>query len=332
MAEEPVTGKPAAAAGETIIQTENLSKTFRSMATGTNVRALQNLTIDVCMGEIFGLVGPNGSGKTTTLKLLLGLLSPTSGKISIFGRTARSREMKKRVGFLPDGPYFYDHLNAVELLDFYGSLFRFSKAECRKRAEAMLDLVGLMTHRDLIIRHYSKGMLQRVGLAQAMINDPDLLFLDEPTTGLDPMGARAMKEAIVRIRGQGKTVFLCSHLLADVQNLCDRVAILDRGELIRFDRVDNLIGPTRVTQVVATDLSEEVAKGLESDVVEWHASDGTHVFEGKTPEAVYTIMEGVRSHNGKLVSVEPKGETLEDVFVKAIRDREASGAKASAEE
>jgi ABC-2 type transport system ATP-binding protein len=211
--------------------------------------ALQDLSIDVRRGEIFGLVGPNGSGKTTTLKLLLGLLKPTSGSVEIFGRGPHDVAVKRRIGFLPDGPYFYDHLNSYEILDFYGKLFGYEKAERQSRSEELLDTVGLNpADRKRPIRTYSKGMIQRVGLAQALINDPEFLFLDEPTTGLDPIGARAMKDAILDVRAKGKTVLLCSHLLADVQAICDRVAIVSEGKLVKFGTVPELVGPARVSR------------------------------------------------------------------------------------
>lgn len=218
-----------------------MSKTYRAFMSRRSHRALNSLNIDVKQGEVFGLVGPNGSGKTTTLKLLLGLLLPTSGRVTIFGRNPRDVAVKHRIGFLPDGPYFYDHLNAVELLDFYGRLFGFSRAQRKARTEELLELVGMAKHRHRPVREYSKGMLQRVGLAQALINDPDLLLLDEPTTGLDPLAAFEIKETIQGIKNRGKTVFICSHLLADVQAICDRVAILNEGERVRFGPVSELL-------------------------------------------------------------------------------------------
>jgi ABC-2 type transport system ATP-binding protein len=226
---------------ETIVEINGLSKTYRAFMSRRSHRALNALSIDVRRGEVFGLVGPNGSGKTTTLKLLLGLLLPTAGRVTIFGRDPRDVAVKHRIGFLPDGPYFYDHLNAVELLDFYGRLFGFTPRQRKERTEELLELVGMTKHRNRPVREYSKGMTQRVGLAQALINDPDLLLLDEPTTGLDPLAAFEIKETVAGIKARGKTVFLCSHLLADVQASCDRVAILNEGERVRFGPVSELL-------------------------------------------------------------------------------------------
>ena len=319
-------GKQGAASveDEVIIRTENLTKEFRAPLSRTSVLALNKLSIEVRRGEVFGLVGPNGSGKTTTLKLLLGLLRPTSGRIEIFGQSARYIGVKQRIGFLPDGPYFYDYLNAEELLDFYGKLFNFSKEERRRKTEELLELVGLKERRKMHIRNYSKGMTQRIGLAQALMNDPDLLFLDEPTTGLDPLGAIDMKRYIVQLRERGKTVFLCSHLLADVQAICDRVAILHQGNLIRFGKVEDLLSDTRRTEVVAADLSPEAVQEIEKISSSVSPKNGRYVIEATTPEQVFRIMEVIRAARGKLLAVEPKTETLEDVFVRAIRGGEAS--------
>ena len=244
-------------AGEIIIQTTDLRKVYRPPFAREGKTALQGLTIDVRQGEIFGLVGPNGSGKTTTLKLLLGLIKPTSGQVSVFGRGPDDVAVKKRIGFLPDGPYFYDYLNSYEVLDFYGQLFAYSAEERARRSEQMLDLVALSkADRKRPIRTYSKGMMQRVGLAQALLNDPELLFLDEPTTGLDPIGARQMKDTILNVRAMGKTVLLCSHLLADVQAVCDRVAIISEGELMKFGTVPELVGPSQRFEVFASGVSD----------------------------------------------------------------------------
>lgn len=308
-----------AEAGEVILKTDGLSKEFKTSLGSASVLALNKLSIDVRRGEIFGLVGPNGSGKTTTLKLLLGLLRPTSGKVEIFGQSARNIGVKQRIGFLPDGPYFYDYLNADELLNFYGKLFGFSKEVRQKKAEELLELVGLKERRKMMIRHYSKGMTQRIGLAQALLNDPDLLFLDEPTTGLDPLGAIDMKESIQRLRERGKTVFLCSHLLADVQAICDRVAILHRGNLVRFGRVQDLLSDSRRTEVVATDLNDTAMQELKKINATMTSTDGRHVIEANTPDQIFNIMEVIRNAKGKLLAVEPRSETLEDVFIRAIR-------------
>ena len=325
-----------AGAGEIILQTRNLNKTYRPMFARVGKVALHDLTIDVRQGEIFGLVGPNGSGKTTTLKLLLGLIKATKGDIEIFGRGPRDVAVKRRIGFLPDGPYFYDHLNSAEVLDFYGQLFGFDKADRAQRIPKLLDMVGLNpADRTRPIRTYSKGMVQRVGLAQALINDPELLFLDEPTTGLDPIGARAMKDAILDVRAQGKTVLLCSHLLADVQAICDRVAILSEGRLVKFGTVPELVGPSQEFDIYAAGLGDVAIKeastrGYEVDraVADDERSVGITLdkehrealrFRAASSEKLDEILTFIRDSGGRTVDVKGRSETLEDVFVRSVK-------------
>ncbi len=308
------------ATGDIILQTRELSKTYRPMFARSGKVALENLTIDVRQGEIFGLVGPNGSGKTTTLKLLLGLLKPTSGTVEIFGRGADNVGVKKRIGFLPDGPYFYDYLNSYELLDFYGKLFGFDKADRAPRNEALLDMVGLnAADRKRPIRTYSKGMMQRVGLAQALINDPEFLFLDEPTTGLDPIGARQMKDAIINVRDQGKTVLLCSHLLADVQAICDRVAIVSEGKLVKFGTVPELVGPSQSFQVYVSGLDASALQEAETLGIRTQESNGHIMLGADSSEGLDKIFSFVKSHGGRTLDVKGHSETLEDVFVRSVK-------------
>ena len=303
-----------------ILQTLDLSKVYRAPFSRVGKSALENLTIDVRRGEIFGLVGPNGSGKTTTLKLLLGLLKPTSGTVEIFGRGPRDVAVKQRIGFLPDGPYFYDHLNSYEVLDFYGKLFGYDKPERKRRSEELLDTVGLNpADRKRPIRTYSKGMMQRVGLAQALINDPELLFLDEPTTGLDPIGARAMKDAILQVRDKGKTVLLCSHLLADVQAICDRVAIVSEGKLVKFGTVDELVGRSQSFEVFAGGLSDVALNAARVKGIEVENANDSVRLRAQSSEQLDGVLNFVREHGGHTLDVKGHSETLEDVFVRSVR-------------
>jgi ABC-2 type transport system ATP-binding protein len=317
----PESVSPASDAGEIILQTQDLQKIYRPAFTRVGKTALHDLTIDVRRGEIFGLVGPNGSGKTTTLKLLLGLIKPTSGKLEIFGRGPRDVAVKQRIGFLPDGPYFYDHLNSYEVLDFYGKLFGYDEKRRKAQQEELLDMVGLnKADRQRQIRTYSKGMMQRVGLAQALINDPEFLFLDEPTTGLDPIGARQMKDAILDVRAQGKTVLLCSHLLADVQAICDRVAILSEGKLVKFGTVQELVGPSQHFEVFASGMNAAAneqarAKGYAPDN---SVGDGAH-FVANSSEQLDEVLTFIRDSGGRTIDVKGHSETLEDVFVRSVR-------------
>ena len=315
---EPATASPVEGAGDIIIQTQKLRKTYRAPFSRSGKTALEELSIDVKRGEIFGLVGPNGSGKTTTLKLLLGLIKPTSGTISIFGRGPRDVAVKQRIGFLPDGPYFYDHLNSYEVLDFYGKLFGYDRARRDARKEELLDMVGLnKADRSRVIRTYSKGMMQRVGLAQALINDPELLFLDEPTTGLDPIGARQMKDAILAVRDQGKTVLLCSHLLADVQAICDRVAILSEGKLVKFGTVPELVGPSQSFEVYATNFAAEALQ--QAGAPHWEKENGHIRFHADSSEQLDDVLKFIRDCDARTLDVQGHAETLEDVFVRSVK-------------
>ncbi len=234
----------------TIIETRSLSKIYRDFWGRKKVQALKPLDIDVRKGEIFGLLGPNGSGKSTTIKLILGLLFPSSGRAFVFGKEAGDVTKNERIGYLPEESYLYKFLNAEETLDFYGRLFDMPASVRKQRSEELIQMVGLQKARRRQLREYSKGMTRRIGLAQALINEPDLLVLDEPTTGLDPIGSREMKDLILRLRDQGKTILMCSHQLADVQDVCDRIAILHQGDLKELGRVDSLLKVRDVTEVM----------------------------------------------------------------------------------
>ncbi len=224
-----------------VIQTIELTKDYKDFWGRGHVRALDGLNLEAHRGEVFGLLGPNGSGKTTTVKLLLGLLFPTRGVVRVFGSSPREVDVKERIGYMPEESHLYDYLNARETLDFFGRLFGLPRSERRSRTEALIDMVGLGRARNRAIGEFSKGMARRIGLAQALINDPDLLILDEPTTGLDPIGSGEMKDLIVTLKERGKTIFLCSHLLSDVEQICDRIAILYGGKMRTCGRVNELL-------------------------------------------------------------------------------------------
>src|SRR5437870_981702 len=228
-------------AQDIIIETRKLTKIYRDFWGRQKKTALRALNLEIVRGEIFGLLGPNGSGKTTAIKLLLGLLFPTDGDAYVFGRPAAEVRKNERIGYLPEESYLYRFLNAEETLDFYGRLFDMPTDRRNQRAQQLIEMVGLKRDRKRILKEYSKGMRQRIGLAQALINDPDLVILDEPTSGLDPLGAKWMKDLIRNLRDQGKTVLMCSHRLDDVQNVCDRIAILHEGELQELGAVKTLL-------------------------------------------------------------------------------------------
>lgn len=280
---------------QVVIEARNLSKVYRDFWGRKKVAALKSLDIEVRKGEIFGLLGPNGSGKSTTIKLILGLLFPTSGRVLVFDKDATETSKNERIGYLPEESYLYKFLTTDETLDFYGRLFDLSGAERKRRIDHLVNMVGLQNARHRQLREYSKGMTRRVGLAQALINDPDLILLDEPTTGLDPIGTREMKDLILNLRDQGKTILLCSHQLADVQDVCDRVAILHQGELKELGRVSELLKVQDVTEVHARGLSDA-------------AKD--------------EIAEVIRRHGGTVESIDNPTATMEDLFLNIVRESE----------
>ena len=285
---------------ESVIEVRNLSKVYRDFWGRPKVRALNALSLDIKKGEVFGLLGPNGSGKTTTLKLLLGLLFPTEGEITILGKPAADVSKNERIGYLPEESYLYRFLNAHETLDFYGRLFKMPASVRKERAEKLLDMVKLAPQaRRRQLKEYSKGMARRIGVAQALINDPDLVMLDEPTSGLDPLGNRDMKDLILDLKKQGKTVLMCSHLLADVQDVCDRIAILYGGELKVMGRVDELLKAQDETQILSSKLS---------------------------PEAIKDIEAVIKKHGAKVLKVDQPTANLEDLFLKTVQEsRERPG-------
>jgi ABC-2 type transport system ATP-binding protein len=281
---------------EVIVETRNLSKVYRDFWGRQKVRALKALDLEIRQGEIFGLLGPNGSGKTTTIKLLLGLLFPTSGQALVFGREATDVSKNERLGYLPEESYLYRFLNAEETLDFYGRLFDMPADVRKKRTAELIHMVGLNAAKRRQLREYSKGMARRIGLAQALINDPELIILDEPTSGLDPIGTREIKDLILKLKAQGKTVLMTSHLLADVEDVCDRIAILHQGELKELGRVDSLLKVRDETQIRAKGLSEQ---------------------------AQAEIRAVIERHHGVLTSMDNPTTTLEELFLTIVRDSEA---------
>jgi ABC-2 type transport system ATP-binding protein len=278
-----------------VIEIRNLTKIYRDFWGRPKVKALNSLSLDVRQGEIFGLLGPNGSGKTTTLKLLLGLLFPTSGEVSILGKPAHDVEKNEQIGYLPEESYLYKFLTADETLDFYGQLFKIPANVLRQRKEELLDLVKIKHARRRQIKEYSKGMTRRIGLAQALINNPDLILLDEPTSGLDPIANAQMKDLILDLKKQGKTVVMCSHLLADVQDVCDRIAILYQGDLKVLGNVQDLLQSTDETLLRTTPL---------------------------TPEALRDVEAALSRHGVTLKGSSHPTTTLEDLFLRTVRESE----------
>ncbi len=294
-----MTGPGAAAlpaSGEVVIETRNLSKVYRDFWGRSKKAALKPLDLEIRRGEIFGLLGPNGSGKTTTLKLLLGLIFPTSGEAFVFGKPATDVSKNGRIGYLPEESYLYKFLDAEETLDFYGRLFGLPPEERARRAAALIEMVGLTHDRKRQLREYSKGMTRRIGVAQALINDPELVLLDEPTSGLDPIGTREMKDLIIDLKHRGKTVIMCSHLLADVEDVCDRIAVLHQGELKELGRVEDLLKVTGITQIRASGLPAAACEEVRAVLARHGAAD---------------------------IEIGNPTTTLEELFLEVVRDTEA---------
>jgi len=226
---------------DAVVEIRGLTKIFRDFWHRPKVKAVDSLDLDVQQGEIFGLLGPNGSGKSTTIKILLGLLHPSAGTVRVFGCSPEDVNIKKNIGYLPEESYLYNYLSPRETLDFYGRLFNLDQRTLRERREQLLEMVGLSDHADRLVGEFSKGMARRIGLAQALINDPGFVVLDEPTSGLDPIGCRQVKDLMLTLAKRGKTILLSSHLLADVEDVCDRIAILYNGRLRAWGRVNELL-------------------------------------------------------------------------------------------
>jgi ABC-2 type transport system ATP-binding protein len=249
---------------ESAVTIRGLTKLFPVPWHREPIVAVRDLNLQIRAGEVYGLLGPNGSGKSTTLKIILGLVSPTRGRTEIFGRDSNQVDSRETVGFLPENPYFYKYLSGAETLRFFGNLCRLRKRDLRKRIDELLELVGLTNARDRRLGTYSKGMLQRIGLAQALINEPKLVVLDEPTAGVDPAGSREIRDLIVDLKRRGITVLLSSHLLTQVQEICDRVGILANGVLVREGQLEELIAIENQTEFVVANASPNLVEEIES--------------------------------------------------------------------
>jgi ABC-2 type transport system ATP-binding protein len=304
---------------EIVLQTSDLTKRYRTGFWLTRkATALQKVSLTVYAGETFGLLGQNGAGKTTLLKTLLGIVRPSQGRALLLGKPLGNRSAKQRIGYLPENPYFYDYLTGQEILKFTAGLFGLSAAVQKERIPALIELVGLdpRTARKKQLRQYSKGMLQRIGLAQALINDPELVFLDEPMSGLDPLGRYQMREIIQSLKQQGKTIFFNSHVLSDVEKLCDRVAILDRGELICAGTLQELLGDAQAYTVRVRGGNPEVLKqrinGLQFQDGCW-----TGQLRGDPQDFVASL----RLIKAQLVSMQLARPSLEEFFVHQLKER-----------
>ncbi|MGA2361218.1 MAG: ABC transporter ATP-binding protein [Candidatus Aminicenantales bacterium] len=298
------------------IRIENLKKSFRLGFIPKTKEILKGISLSVKEGEIFGYLGPNGAGKTTTIKCLLGLIHPDAGTIEIFGQPHNSARARQALGFLPENPYFYDYLTAREFLTFYGDLFGLGRKETGERTGRLLKLVGLERAAGLQLRKFSRGMLQRIGLAQALINDPKLVILDEPLGGLDPLGRKEIRDIIVRFKQEGKTVFFTSHILQDIEMICDHVAIIIGGRVVKQGALQDLVSEKVLfTEMTVSGLPPEAFRGLGESV----SSQGGRVLLKILEEnRVDDILALVRERKGKVISLSPRTETLEDIFVETV--------------
>jgi len=301
---------------DSVLLVQDLAKTFKVGFARKVVDAVRGISFDVKRGEIFGFLGPNGAGKTTTIKMLMDLIRPTAGSIRLFGLSPRDMTSRRRVGYLPEQPYFYDYLTPVELMHFFGSIYGMDRAARAGRIDKLLRLVGVAYVRDRSLRSFSKGMVQRVGLAQSLIADPDLVVLDEPLSGLDPIGRREFKDIILGLKSAGKTVFFSSHILADIELLCDRIAIIDKGKL-------RYVGPLREfvlagqkeVELIASGVAPEQAEALAGRCVKVETL-GAQVKLVTSREAAPGVVSDLVQGGATVESVVPRSETLEDIFVR----------------
>ncbi len=298
-----------------------LTKVFKSGVRRKRTVALDNLNLEVKEGEILGYLGPNGAGKTTTFKILMGLLRPTKGDAWLLGKNIKDISSREEVGFLPEQPYFYDYLTAWELLDLYGQFYNLSKRKRRTRVRELLELVGLQDAATIQLRKFSRGMLQRVGVAQALINDPKLILLDEPLSALDPIGRKQMRDIILRLKSEGKTVIYSSHILSDVEAICDRVAILSQGRLLGVGQLSELLGAgEQLMEINIEGLDEEGKAEIKQLALENIVERGARIIVNvSTEEMAQKVLEIIVQHGAKLISLIPRMESLEDIFLKRLK-------------
>jgi len=308
---------------EVAVKIRGLCKTFRIGWKFNRFTALNNLNLDLQEGEILGFLGPNGAGKTTTFKLILGLIYPDKGLISLWGKSPKDPESRAYIGFLPENPYFYSYLTAAESLDLYARLFDIPYGKRQKRIAELLSVVGLEHAGTRQLRKFSRGMLQRVGIAQALINDPRLLILDEPMSGLDPMGRKEMRDIILKCRDQGKTVIFSSHIISDAEMICDRVSIILNGELQEIVHVNEMLD-REITEweIICSNLSKELSEFALNKGFEMIKRDDRVLIKIKEESQARYFMAEIEKQSGQLISFGPKRDSLEDIFVRKATKKE----------
>lgn len=302
-----------------VIETKNLTKVYEGGRRGQDVHALKNLNLTVSTGEIFGYLGPNGSGKTTTIKMLLSLMFPTSGSITILGRKDYgASDVKKKIGYLPEGAYYPEFLKGEEVLRYYGQLYGLHGATLEKRINEVLDIVGMTRARKRLVRGYSKGMRQRIGLGQALISDPQILVLDEPTTGLDPIARKEIRDILIRLRNEGKSLLISSHELLEVELISNRVGILYEGDLKAMGTISELLTDRDVTLEVRDGAPEALKRLATKGIQVEDQLHGISLLRVPSMMSVYDVLEYCKTEKLTLVSVAPRRETLEELFVRVV--------------
>ncbi len=301
------------------IKTEGLTKHFYEPLRRQTVIAVDNLDLVVEKGEIFGFLGPNGAGKTTTIKMLLGLIFPTSGRAWVLGNPIGDRKTRQKVSYMPENPYFYDYMTGEEVLYFYGGLFGLKGPSLKKKVDELLELVDLSEHRKKQLNGYSRGMLQRIGIAQTLLNDPELLILDEPTSGLDPIAHREIRELLIRLKEQGKTIFLCSHQLSDVEMVCDRVGIMNKGKLVTVGRLEDLLKVGEM-EIAVEGLDPSQVEQVEKIASRIYKKDGDFLVYAEGEEKAQEVIDFVRNNGGRIISMVPLRRSLEELFVEIVKE------------
>ncbi len=315
----------------TVVKTEKLSKEYKHdfiefefgrmklNFVPKKTQALIDLDLEVQQGEIFGLLGPNGAGKTTAIKILMGLIYPTKGRAWILDKSLDNIDMKMKMGYLPENPYFYDYLKGWEFLDFYGQLYGLGRVERRKKITELLKLVNIEYAANRPLKGYSKGMLQRIGLAQSLLNDPTVVILDEPLTGLDPFGRKELRDIILSLKEKGVTVFFSSHILTDVETICDRVGILYKGKLKAIGKLGELLSAkTNEWEITVQGLSESKLDDLKSNIKKVIIHDEELFIVVDNQEMLSTVLNRINQENAKIVSLVPRKETLEEYFIRTL--------------
>lgn len=303
---------------DAVLEIKNLSKSFRTGFWLKKTIALKNVTLTVKENEIYGFLGPNGAGKTTTIKTILGLIFPDSGSVSILGKDFRDISTRKYIGYAPEQPYFYEYLTAYEFMKFYGSLFNIPSFELKRRIPILLEMVGLSGKESLQLRKFSKGMLQRIGLAQALINDPKFLILDEPMSGLDPIGRREIRDLILALKKSGKTVFFSTHILPDVEMICDKVAIIINGEIRREASLSELLSIDYSEVEIVFKCDDKALRNTLKDIglIIKDIEDTSYIVVNKND--ISKTIDTIRAYRGNIISIVPKRRTLEDIFIKEL--------------